>query len=189
MTSRPLGRLRIIGGTWRSRVLDFDTDAGVRPTPDRVRQTLFDWLSPRIEGAVCLDLFAGSGALGLEALSRGAARTVFVEADARPAASIRAALQKLGATDRGEVAALDAVSFLRRATGPFEIVFLDPPYGSGLLETVVPLLVPHLAREHRIYLEWPGAARPGLPHGAEWLREKHAGQVSFGLATLPLQGR
>ena len=188
MTSRPPGRLRIIGGTWRTRVLDFDTESSVRPTPDRVRQTLFDWLAPRIEGAVCLDLFAGSGALGLEALSRGAARTVFVESDARPASFIRAALQKLAATDRGEVVTMDATSFLRHAAGPYEIVFLDPPYKSPLLETVLPLLVPHLTREHRIYLEWPGTARPALPDGAEWLREKHAGQVSFGLATLPLQG-
>ncbi|HKY92637.1 MAG TPA: 16S rRNA (guanine(966)-N(2))-methyltransferase RsmD [Nevskiaceae bacterium] len=188
MTNRSPGRLRIIGGNWRSRVLDFDTDASVRPTPDRVRQTLFDWLAPRIEGAVCLDLFAGSGALGLEALSRGAARATFVESDARPASAIRAALAKLGATDRGEVVAGDALAFLRHAAGPYEIVFLDPPYASGLLEAVLPLLVPQLARNHRIYLEWPGNQRPPLPDGSEWLREKRAGQVSFGLATLPPQG-
>jgi 16S rRNA (guanine966-N2)-methyltransferase len=184
MSARSPGRLRIIGGAWRSRVLDFETDASVRPTPDRVRQTLFDWLAPRIEGAQCLDLFAGSGALGLEALSRGAARTTFVESDARAAGAVRAALHKLGAADRAEVMGLDAVSFLSRAAGPWEIVFLDPPFGSGLLDAVLPLLAPKLVRDHRIYLEWPGEVRPVLPPGSAWLKEKRAGQVSFGLATL-----
>ena len=93
MRPRPPGRLRIIGGQWRSRLVDFDADEGVRPTPDRVRQTLFDWLSPLIEGARCLDLFAGSGALGLEALSRGAAEVTFVEQGAAQAAAIRAAAE------------------------------------------------------------------------------------------------
>ena len=91
-SKRPLGTLRIIGGEYRSRLVEFDGGPGVRPTPDRVRQTLFDWLTPYVEGAHCLDLFAGSGALGLEALSRGAARVTFVETGAKQVAAIRAAL-------------------------------------------------------------------------------------------------
>src|SRR3546814_21160879 len=93
MNRRGPGKLRVIGGEWRSRVIEFDAANGVRPTPDRIRQTLFDWLAPRIDGARCLDLFAGSGALGIEALSRGAASCCFVEEGRKQASAIRTALQ------------------------------------------------------------------------------------------------
>jgi 16S rRNA (guanine966-N2)-methyltransferase len=211
--NRPLGELRIIGGEWRSRRVAFDADPalGLRATPDRVRQPLFDWLNPLIHGASCLDLFAGSGALGLEALSRGAAHTVFIDSGTRQAAGIRAALTTFKATERAQVLHADALRwllgdsrFLRgcrpssatserplafpNARSPatpdsrFDIVFLDPPYASPLLAQVLPLLPPLLKPNNRVYLEW-GDAQPVPPEGFSWLKEKRAGQVSYGLIT------
>lgn len=182
------GRLRIIGGEWRSRVIAFVAGEGVRPTPDRVRQTLFDWLAPRVEGATCLDLFAGSGALGLEALSRGARRNCFVEQGAAQCAAIRIALEQLQAQARASLICSDALRWAAneaRQSAPerFDLVFLDPPYARELLQTALVLLPPLLKTDNRIYIEWPGDARPQLPAGFEWLREKKAGQVSFGLLT------
>src|SRR3546814_4019848 len=115
---------------WSSDVCSSDL---VRPTPDRIRQTLFDWLAPRIDGARCLDLFAGSGALGIEALSRGAASCCFVEEGRKQASAIRTALQLLKA-QHAEVAELDALYYLAQTWHRFDVVFLDPPYGMGLLE-------------------------------------------------------
>ncbi len=183
MTRRALGTLRIIGGQWRSRLIGFDAEAGVRPTPDRVRQTLFDWLAPLIEGASALDLFAGSGALGFEALSRGAAHASFVEHGTAQAAAIREAAAKLAAGARAEVVQTDALAWLRATGRRFDVVFLDPPYGAGLLEPVLAALPRVLAPMHRIYLEWPVGGPPALPPGYALLKEKSAGQVSYGLAT------
>lgn len=188
MSPRAAGRLRIIGGAWRSRVIDFVAGEGVRPTPDRVRQTLFDWLAPRIEGSVCLDLFAGSGALGLEALSRGASRTCFVEQGAAQCAGIRTALEKLQAGPRATLLCSDALRWAAQQGAQancerFDIVFLDPPYACELLQPALALLPTLLKTDSRIYVEWPGDARPALPAGFEFLREKKAGQVSFGLLT------
>lgn len=185
MAARAEGKLRVIGGQWRSRVIEFQADLmrGVRPTPDRVRQTLFDWLAPRIEGARCLDLFAGSGALGIEALSRGARSCCFVEQGYREANAIRTALMLLKA-QHAEVVQMDADDYLTQSWHRFDVIFLDPPYGKNLLEKVLPdlprVLAPH---DNRIYLEWPEGSRPPLPERFEWLREKQAGQVCFGLAT------
>jgi len=181
---RPPGKLRIIGGEWRSRIVAFDAGSGVRPTPDRVRQTLFDWLTPRIGGARCLDLFAGSGALGLEALSRGAAHVTFVDGGAAQCAAIRAALAVLGASDRAEVRLGDALGFLAGGAGPYDVAFVDPPFDSGLLEPALAAL-PRVLR--------PGAAvYAERHHGGAWpwptqytvLRDKKAGQVSYALATV-----
>lgn len=186
---RPVGQLRLIGGAWRSRRVAFDAGNGVRPTPDRVRQTLFDWLAPRIEGAVCLDLFAGSGALGLEALSRGAAQVQFVEYGPAQCRAIREAIRLLEAVSRAPLAQAEALGWLRAAAARaerYEMVFLDPPYAAGLLEPALQALPPLLREDNRIYLEWPGAARPDLPRGYTWLREKQAGGVSFGLVTFAL---
>ncbi|MGQ0699818.1 MAG: 16S rRNA (guanine(966)-N(2))-methyltransferase RsmD [Panacagrimonas sp.] len=185
MKTRRPGQLRIVGGAWRSRLIEFDAQAGVRPTPDRVRQTLFDWLAPRIAGARCLDLFAGSGALGLEALSRGASHADFVEQAAAPAGAIRAALQKFEVADRGAVFHADAQRWIERhvKAEPYEIVFLDPPYAAELLSPVLGAIRGLLKSDNRIYVEWPASARLELPQGYEWLREKQAGQVSFGLIT------
>jgi len=183
LTRRALGTLRIIGGQWRSRLICFDAAAGVRPTPDRVRQTVFDWLAPLIEGASVLDLFAGSGALGFEALSRGAAHASFVEHGGAQAAAIREAAARLAAGARAEIAQADALSWLRATGRRFDVVFLDPPYGAGLLEPVLAELPRVLAPMHRIYLEWPAGRPPALPPGYSLLKEKAAGQVSYGLAT------
>jgi 16S rRNA (guanine966-N2)-methyltransferase len=183
MSRRRLGTLRIIGGEWRSRLIEFDADDGVRPTPDRVRQTLFDWLAPLIEGASVLDLFAGSGALGFEALSRGAARVSFVEQGAAQAAAIRAAAAKLAAGPRAEVIQGDALAWLRGTSQHYDLVFLDPPYGAGLLAPALAALPPLLKQAHRIYLEWPQERAAELPPGYVLLKEKQAGQVSYGLAT------
>ncbi len=182
MTVRSEGRLRVIGGQWRSRVVDFDPKSGVRPTPDRVRQTLFDWLAPRIDGARCLDLFAGSGALGIEALSRGAAHCSFVDEGHKQADAIRIALRLLQAR-HAEVMEIDAVYYLAQTWHRYDVVFVDPPYGKGLLERVVPELPKILSPHNRIYLEWPRGPQPALPPSFEWLKDGKACQVCFGLAT------
>lgn len=178
---RPLGQLRIIGGQWRSRLVDFDAADGVRPTPDRVRQTLFDWLAPRISGAAVLDLFAGSGVLGLEALSRGASSATFVESGSAQSRAIRAALHKLGA-EQAEVLSQDALRFLADTPQRFDLVTLDPPYDSPLLEQALVLLPRVLKMDNRVYLEWPKSRPPSFSPGWRLLREKQAGLVSFCLA-------
>lgn len=183
---RAPGRLRIIGGTFRSRLIDFDAEAGVRPTPDRVRQTLFDWLAPVVEGSRVLDLYAGSGALGFEALSRGAREAVFVERGRVQLAAIRAAIAHLGVGTRSRVVDGDAIAFvaLEAARGTcFDIVFVDPPYGADLLAPTLEQLPAVLAPGARIYIEWPSGKPPALPPGYAQLREKEAGQVSYGLFT------
>lgn len=181
-SSRPLGRLRVIGGQWRSRVIEFDAADGVRPTPDRVRQTLFDWLVPVIDGARCLDLYAGSGMLGIEALSRGAAHCSFIDDGLRQCQRIQAALARLKSQDH-EVLSQDSASFVRHSAQRYDVVFLDPPYGQGLLEQILPELPRVLKPVNRIYLEWPQGEPPPLPPHFELLREKKAGHVCFGLAT------
>jgi 16S rRNA (guanine966-N2)-methyltransferase len=176
--------LRIIGGTWRGRKLRFPAAALIRPTPDRVRETLFNWLGARVTGARCLDLFAGSGALGLEALSRGAAHVTFVECNAAAARGLRERLVEWGATDRARVVRSDAAKFLAGAAEPFDLVFLDPPFASRLLAEVAPRLESGgwLAAGARIYVECP--ARGGLPPlPAVWtaLKAKQAGEVGYHL--------
>jgi 16S rRNA (guanine966-N2)-methyltransferase len=188
---RASGKLRIIGGAFRSRVVEFDAAPGVRATPDRVRQTLFDWLTPVIEGARCVDLFAGSGALGLEALSRGAAHVTFVETGAAQAAAIRAALATLKVGDRATVVQGDALGFLSLDTRPaaatrderFEIAFLDPPFDAGLLVPALAALPRALSADPRVYAEWHRTGALPWPAGYSVLREKKAGQVSYALAT------
>ncbi|MDD3763275.1 MAG: 16S rRNA (guanine(966)-N(2))-methyltransferase RsmD [Nevskiales bacterium] len=182
MSSRIQGKLRVIGGQWRSRVIDFDAADGVRATPDRVRQTVFDWLAPVIQGARCLDLFAGSGAMGIEALSRGAAHCTFVDQGHRQCTRIKAALAALKAGDT-DVVNMDAVYFLQQTWHRYNIVFVDPPFDSGLLEPVLAELSKVLnPTSNRVFLEWPGKVAPALPAGFEWVKEKQAGQVSFALA-------
>ena len=179
--------VRIIGGEWRGRKLHFPPSAGLRPTPDRVRETVFNWLQFELAGARCLDLFAGSGALGFEALSRGAGEVVFVERDAVSARAIRDMLAQLRC-DRGRVEQLDAFAWLERrppASKPFDVVFLDPPYGEALLSVLAEKLEcgGWLAPGAWIYLE-DAAARgePPLPAGWTLLRSKRAGDVGYHLA-------
>lgn len=178
-------RLRIIGGRWRGIRIEFPDHAELRPSPDRVRETLFNWLQTVILDARCLDLFAGSGALGIEALSRGAAASVFVERDVQAVQSINASLQRLDAVG-GAVIRADALSWLEVAPAiPFDIVFLDPPYAAGLLPQVCEKLARNrwLAPSAMIYMESPAAEPlPALPAGWSVHRSRRAGQVGYHLA-------
>jgi 16S rRNA (guanine966-N2)-methyltransferase len=180
---RAPGRLRIIAGTHRRRLIAFNAGAGVRPTPDRVRQTVFDWISPLIEGARCLDLFAGSGALGFEALSRGAAHVTLVETVTASYQQLSAAAEALELTSCCRVVHRDAFAFLGDTDEQFDVVFVDPPFGSGLLVPAVQALRSHLRPVHRVYVEWVGGQAPALASEWSWLREKRAGQVSYGLVS------
>ncbi len=174
------GDFRIIGGEWRRRRLAFVTDRDVRPSPDRVRETLFNWLAPMIAGTRCLDLFAGSGALGLEALSRGAAHAVFVDRERSVIEKIRAHLTSLGGASRAELTQADAAQYLRQTSGSFDIVFLDPPYRQGLVASLLEQLSARLSADHRVYIETE-TPPPALPPGWEILKSARAGQVSFAL--------
>ena len=182
--------LRIIGGIWRGRRLRFPPSPQIRPTPDRVRETLFNWLAARVPGARCLDLFAGSGALGLEALSRGAAHVTFVEHDLAAASEIRARLAEWGARE-ATVERTDARGFLeRRAAAPFDIVFLDPPFDSGLLEEAAARLEQGgwLAGEALIYVECPADVQAPVPTGWMALKSKQAGEVGYHLYSRSARG-
>ncbi len=183
--SKP-GRLRIVAGNWRSRLLDIADVEGLRPTSERVRETLFNWLSPHIVGARCLDLFAGTGALGFEALSRGAAEVVFVEKSTKAIAVLKKNVLKLEA-----VAAVvrhgDAREFLGGAgNGQFDIVFLDPPFAADLLGELCRLLdeASVLTRGAQVYIE-EDRSRPELelPDGWQVTKSKRAGNVRYSLAT------
>lgn len=175
--------LRIIGGRWRRRQLAIAPVEGLRPTPDRVRETLFNWLGQQLDGLHCLDLFAGSGALGFEAASRGAAQVTLVEADARAARQLLAHCETLGAGATVQVVRGDALNFLRdaRPDRTFDLVFLDPPYALGLLPQCLAALPRRLAPEARVYLE--DAVPLATPPGWALLRQGRAGRVHYGLLT------
>lgn len=163
--------MRIIGGVWRSRVLDFPSLPGLRPTPDRVRETLFNWLGQRLDGQRCLDLFAGSGVLGFEAASRGAAEVVMVERHARVLARLREQAAKLGA-GQVRIVAADGLDYLAGECGRFDLILLDPPFASGLLTPALARAATRLAAGGRIYAEF--GKQPDLS-GWRVLREGHAG--------------
>jgi len=175
-------RLRIIGGAWRGRRLRFPPLPGLRPTPDRVRETLFNWLQPVIEGARCLDLYAGSGALGLEALSRGAAEVWFVDRERRAVEQMRTHLRTLGA-ERGVVVQAEVARFLSRTPQPFDIVFLDPPFRRDLVAPALERLRSGwLAADSWVYVEAEAeqSALP-VPPGWQLWRSKTTGQVGHHL--------
>jgi 16S rRNA (guanine966-N2)-methyltransferase len=180
----PRGEVRIISGAWRSRRLAFPASEGLRPTPDRVRETVFNWLTPHLPGAICLDLFSGSGAFGFEALSRGAARAVLVEKRLEVAAALRHNRELLKA-EQAEIVHADATAYLRGPAAAFDIVFIDPPYASDLLAPCVELLDTGgwLKPDAVIYLEAPGGEAPPLPATWQLVRSKTAGQVGYHLAT------
>jgi 16S rRNA (guanine966-N2)-methyltransferase len=176
------GRIRIVGGRLRNSRLDVPAVPGLRPTPERVRETLFNWLQPVVNGARCLDLFAGTGALGVEALSRGASAATFVERDARAAAALRASLVRLKQPDACVIAG-DVATWLRGGATPHDVVFIDPPFALDLWAATAQALetAGWLSAYAWIYVE---CARdtvwqpPGLWHVH---RQGHAGEVTFTL--------
>jgi len=179
--------LRIIGGEWRSRKLSFAEVEGLRPTPDRVRETLFNWLQAVTPAARCLDLFSGSGALSFEALSRGAAQATLVDASAIVCRSLKSNLITLKAQN-AEVHEADALRWLEMQPADmsqrFDLVFLDPPFRKNLLKPIAELLESHnlLADDAYIYVETEKElGEPQVPENWHLHREKVAGQVSYRL--------
>ena len=175
--------LRIIGGQWRSRRLSFIAAEGLRPTTDRVRETLFNWISPYISGARCLDLFTGSGALGLEALSREARAVTFIDLSPAVISSLKANLQTLQATN-AEIVCTDSVKWLRNANSneAYDIIFIDPPFRCDLVPQCVSLLESSslLKIGTHIYVEIEkDTAQPIFPQNWQLYREKEAGQVRY----------
>ena len=174
-------QVRVIGGRHRGRKLPVADAPGLRPTPDRVRETLFNWLGQNLAGWHCLDLFAGSGALGFEAVSRGAASVTLVEQAPRVAKSLQAAATLLNEPGV-QVVCADALAYLARpAAEPLDLVFLDPPYGQGWLDRIIMPLLPHLADGARLYMEseqpLPAQPAPGL----SCVKQGKAGQVHYHL--------
>ena len=176
----PAGRncVRIIAGRWRSRLVRFPPAANLRPTPDRVRETLFNWLGQRLDGLACVDLFAGSGALGFEALSRGAARVVMVECDRRIARALRDSAHSLDAAG-AEVVEGDALKYLERSSESFDVAFVDPPYASDLAARAIENLPARLNPGARVYVE--SSAPLDLPAPWKALRQDRAGAVRYAL--------
>jgi 16S rRNA (guanine966-N2)-methyltransferase len=181
-----LGKIRIIGGKWKRRNLVFPARPGLRPTPDRVRETLFDWLGDRVQGARCLDLFSGSGALGFEAASRGAGHVVMVEWDRVLMHYLKDQAQVLDADNVVEPIRKDARRWVRltrpAATLPFDVVFLDPPFASDLMTLLCHQLEDGgwLQRDADIYLEMPKCQQePQVPGNWTLTQSGRAGQVSY----------
>jgi len=169
-------KVRIIAGKWRGRLIGFPEVEGLRPTPDRVRETLFNWLGQTLDGKICLDLFAGSGALGFEALSRGALRVVMVEQNLQVLKALRENAQILGA-DRLDLVAGDGLKNLSNEGGRFDVIFLDPPFHRGILPLLLPLLSDRLAPDGFVYAETEQVLEPG--EGWEVWRSCRAGNVYF----------
>jgi 16S rRNA (guanine966-N2)-methyltransferase len=170
--------VRIIGGEWRSRILEFPDTPDLRPTPDRVRETLFNWLGQDLSGMACLDLFAGSGALGFEALSRGAASVVMVEKNPAALSALRRNAQALGARNLTVVRG-DALEFARDTRSRFDVVFVDPPYRLDLQAAALTLVRGLLAGQGRVYVENDSVFEP--PSGWAVLKRARAGSVHFHL--------
>jgi 16S rRNA (guanine966-N2)-methyltransferase len=184
----PPAQVRIIGGRWKRTLLPVPTVEGLRPTPDRVRETLFNWLGQDLEGWACVDPFAGTGALGFEAASRGAARVVMVERDPRAVELLERTRDRLKA-ESVQVVRGEALAWLRMAAGQgprFDLVLLDPPFGQQWPERVLPLLEPLLSPEARVYLETEaplqaGAGLLAASPNLELLRSAKAGRVHYHL--------
>ncbi|MDO6822261.1 16S rRNA (guanine(966)-N(2))-methyltransferase RsmD [Marinobacter sp. 1_MG-2023] len=176
------GELRIIGGDWRSRKLRFPDAGGVRPTPARTRETLFNWLSFHLAGSDCLDLFSGSGALGLEALSRGAAHATLVDNNAALSTALRSNLRLLG-SESGTVICANVDTYLSQRTRPaFDIIFMDPPFRQGWLATLLPMLDAQgwVKPGGWVYVEHESdLPAPTAPASWQLHRQKTAGQVTY----------
>ncbi len=171
-------RVRIIGGQFRRRLLDFPGGIGLRPTPDSVRETVFNWLGQDLPGWSCLDLFAGSGALGFEAASRGAGRVVMIERDARAMAALERNRSLLGATVI-DLRRADALAWLAANREPFDLIFIDPPFDSGLAAAVLADLAPHLKPGGQVYAEQGSGV--SAPPGFIIHRSGRAGRSHFAL--------
>lgn len=176
-------QLRIIGGQWRGRKLLFPDSEGLRPTSDRVRETLFNWLAPVIQESNCLDLFSGSGALGLEALSRGAAATTLIDTSPKVCAQLRGNLEQLDCS-KAKVLTEDAIAWLSKGVSdekPFDLVFIDPPFNRDLVQTCCQLLEAQdfLEEGAYIYIETELGLQFEVPDNWQLHREKKAGQVAY----------
>ncbi|WP_019601370.1 16S rRNA (guanine(966)-N(2))-methyltransferase RsmD [Teredinibacter turnerae] len=175
--------LRIIGGQWRGRKLSIADAEGLRPTGDRVRETLFNWLAPWLPGARCLDLFAGTGALGLEALSRGAAHTTFIETNPHAAATLREHLNTLDCK-QADVLRNDGIAWLNSAAHtPYDIIFVDPPFAKDLWEQALTSIerCAVASAQALVYIETPVDHALNTPPNWQPLKSKTAGKVRFGL--------
>ena len=185
MKKSPASQLRIIGGQWRSRKLCFSPEPGLRPTTDRIRETLFNWLGPFLYGSRCLDLFAGSGALGLEALSRGAGNCVFIDRSSSVCRQIKTNLELLECR-QGQVVEADALSWIKQqsnAPKPFDLVFVDPPFHRDLAEPACNALESAglITSGSIIYIETETEAQPDLPPYWTKHRQKQTGSLCYSL--------
>lgn len=184
---RKPGRLRIVAGKWRSRLLPIPDVEGLRPTSERIRETLFNWLGPRIHGTRCLDLYAGTGALGLEALSRDAAEVVFVESSEKAVRALRHSVDSLQATG-ADIVQGDAIAYLERAKPQsFDIIFLDPPFADNSIGDLCRLIAERrlLQPAGCVYIEQDrGSQLPDLPEGWQVRKSKTAGNVRYSLLSV-----
>jgi len=189
-TSRQ-GQLRIVAGNWRSRLLQIADVPGLRPTAARIRETVFNWLAPSIHGASCLDLCAGTGALGIEALSRGASRVVFIDPSPVATTALKDNIASLNASG-AEVLNVDAQTYLGGPNvEPFDIVFIDPPFAADLQRELCRLLTLRrwLAADARIYIEMDrDQPEFRMPDGWQELKNKTAGKVRYVLAKAGSEG-
>ena len=176
------GTVRIIAGRWRGTRLQVPDVAGLRPSSDRVRETLFNWLQPVLSGAQVVDLFAGSGALGLEALSRGAAGAVLVERDRALADALAATLVRLPGGEAGRAVNADALAWLRQqADAQWDVAFVDPPFAGDLWQSALQALSPRMKPDAWLYVESPVDAVPALPDGWRLHREGRTREVRHAL--------
>ncbi len=173
--ARP-NRVRIIGGAWRSRLVSFPGVEGLRPSPDRVRETLFNWLGQDLSGLTCLDLYAGSGVLGFEALSRGATAVVMVERHPAVAKALRESAESLKATN-AKIVNADAIEFARRSDARFDVIFIDPPYNLNAQLAAIASVDSLLRAGCRVYVEGDSGYAP--PTGWNFEKRSRAGKVHF----------
>jgi len=185
MVNKKIQQVRIIGGQWRGRKLPVPEVDGLRPTPDRIRETLFNWLMTDCPGAMVLDCFAGSGVLGFEALSREARHLTMIESNSRAWRNLDRQIEDLR-DDRITLISGDAIGLIAQLKHQFNLVFIDPPYGlAQLRQQVLESLIEHrrLLDGAKVYLEWPLGEQFQLPHsGLSWLKQKIAGRVNYAIA-------
>ena len=181
-------RIRIIGGRWRNTRLSVPSSPGLRPSSDRVRETLFNWLAPMLPGARVIDVFAGTGALGRESVSRGADHAVLLERDPALVQSLRQLVQRLSAQESVDVVQGDALAWLARYNGQgFDLAFVDPPFDADLWQLALAALLPRLLPGAWLYLESPHDKVPALPAGWALHREARTREVRFALYRAPGQ--